>query len=183
VRLFKIISYILIYMLTQKTRQAVQPPPKIRAEILVDGFVPSKEPQDRFDIAPNYKGVVDYLKGKGFRVEGCTDYTGQEFNGGDLSGIPRNSCQFDVYADAADPLQAKLAKVLKILTDVLNFRANAVFRKDEKISEYASRIRTAYFSYERPDPEAAVEFLRLAESAESIRVEYRYSGENGSFGI
>jgi hypothetical protein len=168
-------------MLTQKSKPPQGSLPKIKAEILVEGFVPSRGPQDRFDVTPTYKAVVDYLKAKGFRVEHCADYAGQEFHGGDLSGSPWNSCQFDVFTDAADPLQAKLSTVLRILTDAIGFRATAVFRRIEPISDNASRLRTVYFSYENPAPELALEFLKFAEAAESISVEFRHGGKRGTF--
>ena len=168
-------------MLTQKAGQPGPSRPKIRAEILIDGFVPQREPQERFDIAPSFKAVVDYLGTRGFRVEGCADYNGRELHGGDLSGVPWNACQFDVFANPENRLQARLSVVLKILSDTINFRAQAVFRTMEPLSGTATRLRTVYFSYENPKPEAALDFIKAAESAPSIDVQYRFCGGSDSF--
>jgi len=182
-KVFKISPYISICMLTQKTGPSERPLPKKKAEILVEGFVPSKEPECRFDIAPNFGGVVDYLKCKGFGVQLCADYSGAGFHGGDLSGTPFNVCKFDLFSNIDNPLQARLSIVLKILADTVGFRAQSIFRTEEPISRHASTLHIVYFSYERPDPGEALKFLQAAESAGSIQVEYSFRGGRGSFTI
>jgi hypothetical protein len=169
-------------MLTQK-REACQafpspaPSKRIRAEIIVDGFVASEKPQGRFDIAPSYKSVADYLQEKGFEVHGCENANGTGWSGGDLSGIPYNECQFDVYTDEADPLQAKLSVVLKILTQTLNFRASATMKGGQD----GDGETLHSFSPEHCPASEALAFLEKAEAAESVEVRYRCGELRGSF--
>ncbi|HSB47434.1 MAG TPA: hypothetical protein VLD37_05450 [Candidatus Bilamarchaeum sp.] len=168
-------------MLTQKSIPPERLPRKIRSEILVDGFVPSKEPQDRFDIAPQYASVAEFLGGKGFMLQICADFAGQEFHGGDLSGTPWNACLFDAYTNVADPVQARLSTVLRMLTDAVSFRATVIFRREEPIGETCARLRTVYFNYENPAPALALEFMQFAGQAESISVEFRHGIKRGAF--
>lgn len=163
-------------MLTQNKPSISDPHarPRRKAEILVEGFVPSKGPQDRFDIGATYREVALYLKGRGFVVEGCADYTGAEFHGGDLSGTPWNACQFDAYADAGDAVQAKLSCALRMVADAKGFRATLRMRLGGVEGAVVERGET--------DPEACLGYLRMIEAAD-VEIRYSCGGMAGGFSI
>jgi hypothetical protein len=162
-------------MLTQKTVQASANDASgaRRAAILVEGFVPSEGIQDRFDIGASYRGVAMYLRDRGFAVEGCADYNGAGFHGGDLSGTPWNACQFDVYTDPQDALQARLSRALRMIADAREFRAT--------LRMAVKGVEGAVVEKGETDPEACIGYLRVIEAASDVEVRYACGARNGGF--
>ncbi len=166
-------------MLTQKNNPATMAAargPKIRtAGILVEGFVPQKTPQERFDLGAGYRSVALFLADRGFRMENCADHTGLEFHGGELSGTPWNACMFDVFTDMADSAQSKLSVALRILADAREFRGT--------VSASGGERWALLFEGGAISAPGCLEYLLLVERAELVEVSFRYGGKGGSFGI
>ncbi len=165
-------------MLTQKRPPAgfrhAGEPRMAKAEIMVEGFVPQRTPQERFDLGADYRNVARFLAGRGFRIKGCADHTGPEFHGGDLSGTPWNACVFDIYTDTADPAQARLSVALRILADAREFGGT--------VSASGGERWALLFEKGEVTAPGCLEYLLLVERAGLVEVSFRY-GKGGRFGI
>ncbi|MEW6721656.1 MAG: hypothetical protein AB1324_00170 [Candidatus Micrarchaeota archaeon] len=148
-----------------------------KTEIMVEGFVPSAELQERFDIAASHKAVVGYLKERGFRVERCEGFDPRsEFQGGGLSGVPYNACEFDVYTDAADERQARLSTILNTLIRAREYRAKTI------VAQYGEEhLESMWVMKEGPMlPESFVRAIAMADEATEVEIRYRFGGEEST---
>ncbi len=140
---------------------------KLRAEIMIDGFVPSKYPRAEFDIAITHPRVVAYMEKTGFRVVDCASYHEGRLSGGDFDR-PYTDCRHDVFADLGDSIQYRVSLAVTLLSETNTFGGKLFVN----IAGSAVRINPS-------DQDDCVKFMEALHTADEIKVSFSYPGQNG----
>lgn len=144
-----------------------------KAEIFVEGYVPTNGPHDLFDIEPAYRNVALFLKERGFRVETCAGFReGEELHGGEFDR-PYTTCQFDVFTNCNDGTQARLSAALMMAIDAKLFKASVIALLDgaEEV-KFENGVMT---------PESCMQFLKFVDNSDSVEVTYTLRGKREKF--
>lgn len=132
----------------------------------VSGTIFSKLPPHHIDLSIEYGEIADFLKSNNLmKVEVCATISkSRGLRGGDLSGIGRNSCGYDLYFDQSDQKQLRLALFMNLLCDMSKNPAISILFLEENHELF-------FLNNENYSKNAILKALKLISSASDLAID------------